>query len=324
MSRRATYRPVTCRRPTWSKLVARPTAVPRDAAAEVSDGLPGAGGVPRDLFGICVVGTEGAVYAAGDADHEFTIMSVSKPFVFALVCEALGAEKRASEIGVNAHGPAVQLGDGHRAQRRRPHQPDGQRRRDRHHQPRAGRHGRGKWRFDPRRPVALRRPRADARRGGLRARRPRRTTATRASPGCSQSFGRIYSDPAEATDLYTRQCSLHVTARDLAVMGATLADGGVNPLPGAGGRRRGLPATRWPSWRPPACTRPPATGSTTSGCPARAASAAASSPSRPARAGSGTFAPPLDPAGNSVKGQLAARFLSERTGTDLFVSKPEA
>jgi glutaminase len=37
-------------------------------------------------------------------------------------------------------------------------------------------------------------------------------------------------DPAEATELYTRQCSLNVTAKDLAVMGATLADGGVNPL----------------------------------------------------------------------------------------------
>src|SRR6185312_5712614 len=45
-----------------------------------------------------------------------------------------------------------------------------------------------------------------------------------------QSYGRIYSDPAEAVDLYTRQCSLNVSAKDLAVMGATLADGGVNPL----------------------------------------------------------------------------------------------
>jgi hypothetical protein len=45
-----------------------------------------------------------------------------------------------------------------------------------------------------------------------------------------QSFDRIYFDPAEATDLYTRQCSLNVSAKDLAAMGATLADGGVNPL----------------------------------------------------------------------------------------------
>ena len=45
-----------------------------------------------------------------------------------------------------------------------------------------------------------------------------------------QSLGGIYSDPMEAVDLYTRQCSLDVSARDLAVMGATLADGGFNPL----------------------------------------------------------------------------------------------
>ena len=45
-----------------------------------------------------------------------------------------------------------------------------------------------------------------------------------------ESYDRIYCDPAEAVDLYTRQSSLNATAKDLAVMGATLADGGVNPL----------------------------------------------------------------------------------------------
>ena len=45
-----------------------------------------------------------------------------------------------------------------------------------------------------------------------------------------ESRHRIYCDPVEAVDLYTRQSALAVTARDLAVMGATLADGGVNPL----------------------------------------------------------------------------------------------
>src|SRR5690606_25786173 len=44
------------------------------------------------------------------------------------------------------------------------------------------------------------------------------------------SYGRIYCDAAEAVDLYTEQCALHVSAKDLAVMGATLADGGVNPV----------------------------------------------------------------------------------------------
>ena len=45
-----------------------------------------------------------------------------------------------------------------------------------------------------------------------------------------QAYGRIAGDPADALELYTRQCALNVTAGDLAVMGATLADGGVNPL----------------------------------------------------------------------------------------------
>ncbi len=44
---------------------------------------------PKDLFGICMVGVSGKVYEIGDSDYEFTIMSVSKPFVMALVCEAL-------------------------------------------------------------------------------------------------------------------------------------------------------------------------------------------------------------------------------------------
>ena len=46
------------------------------------------------------------------------------------------------------------------------------------------------------------------------------------------SYERLYFDPDEATDVYTRQCSLDVTAHDLAVMAATLADGGVNPMTG--------------------------------------------------------------------------------------------
>jgi glutaminase len=46
--------------------------------------------VPAELFGVCAVGTSGAVYSAGDAEVEFSIMSVAKPFVFALVCQAVG------------------------------------------------------------------------------------------------------------------------------------------------------------------------------------------------------------------------------------------
>jgi glutaminase len=46
------------------------------------------------------------------------------------------------------------------------------------------------------------------------------------------AYDRLYSDPMEAVDVYTRQCSVGVTARQLAMMGATLANGGVNPKTG--------------------------------------------------------------------------------------------
>jgi glutaminase len=61
-----------------------------------SEVYPALSRVPSELFGVCLVGASGRLYAAGDT--EFSIMSVSKPFVFALVCQELGAERaRGSE-----------------------------------------------------------------------------------------------------------------------------------------------------------------------------------------------------------------------------------
>src|SRR6185369_5781970 len=60
--------------------------------------------VPFDLFGVCIVDTNGHVYSSGEAEHEFSIMSVSKPFIFALVCDALGADHAREKLGVNSTG----------------------------------------------------------------------------------------------------------------------------------------------------------------------------------------------------------------------------
>ena len=78
---------------------------PRRAAERTRSVYPALARVPADLFGICVVAHERAACAAtGDAECAFTIMSVSKPFVFALVCEALGPEEARRRLGVNATG----------------------------------------------------------------------------------------------------------------------------------------------------------------------------------------------------------------------------
>ena len=75
-----------------------------ETSGESSATYPALARVPGHLFGICVAGISGRIYRAGDTRHEFAIMSVAKPFVFALVCEVFGAERVRQELGVNATG----------------------------------------------------------------------------------------------------------------------------------------------------------------------------------------------------------------------------
>ena len=69
-----------------------------------SDVYPALARVPADLFGVCVVDTAGRVHNAGDADYEFSIMSVSKPFVFALICDLIGPDEARAKLGANSTG----------------------------------------------------------------------------------------------------------------------------------------------------------------------------------------------------------------------------
>ncbi|WP_024279794.1 glutaminase A [Xanthobacter sp. 126] len=278
--------------------------------------------VPRDLFGICVAGTSGRIYAAGDVEHEFTIMSVSKPFIFALICELIGPSQARAKLGANATGrafnslaaieampggitnpmvnpgaiAATSLVPGATSEEKW-----------------AFIHG-GLSRFAGRALPLNEEVYASAIATNFRNRSIARML---------QSVGAIYSDPDEATELYTRQCSLNVNARDLAVMGATLADGGVNPI------------TKERVVEPDVCHYALAVMATAGlyetsgdwlyeiGLPGKSGIGGGILTVSPGKGGLGTFAPPLDAAGNSVKGQLAARYLSQHLGMDLFVSRPE-
>jgi len=278
--------------------------------------------VPSELFGICVVGVRGRVYAAGDVDHEFSIMSVSKPFVFALICELIGAEEARAKLGANATGFAFnsvaaieRTSDG----RTNPMVNAG-----------AiattslvpGATHEAKWKFihEGLSKFAGRKlpMNEEVLQSALDTNFRNRSIAQ-----FLLSVSQIYSDPAEAVDLYTRQCSLNVSARDLAVMGATLADGGVNPI------------TKERVVDPSMCHDALAVMVTAGlyetsgdwlydiGLPGKSGIGGGIVTVSPGKGGVGTFAPPLDAAGNSVKGQLVAKFLSQRLGMDLFVSQPE-
>ncbi len=279
--------------------------------------------VPSERFGICVVGTSGNVYEAGDDQDEFSIMSVSKPFVFALVCQAIGAEEARAKLGVNATGrafnsvAAIEAGDGGRTN---PMVNSG-----------AiattslvpGATHEARWQF-------IHEGLSHFAGHTLPLNEEVYASATETNfrnqsiARMLQSLQRIYLDPAEATDLYTKQCALNVTAKDLAVMGATLADGGVNPLT----KRRVVDAD---SCRYALAVMATAGLYETSGdwlydigLPGKSGIGGGIVTVSPGKGGLGTFAPPLDKAGNSVKGQLVAKFLACRLGLDLFASQPEA
>lgn len=289
---------------------------------ETSQVYPALARVPSDLFGICVAGTNGDVYVVGDTDFDFSIMSVSKPFLFALICELIGPDAAKQKLGANSTGlPFNSLTAIERT-------PDGLT------NPMVnagaiattslvpGKTKADKWifiheglsRFAGRTLPLNEEVYTSASETNFRNRSIARLL---------QSLGRIYCDPAEATDLYTRQCSLNVSARDLAVMGATLADGGVNPVT----KERVVSAS--------VCHYALAVMATAGlyetsgdwlyeiGLPGKSGIGGGIVTVSPGKGGLGTFAPPLDAAGNSVKGQLTAKFLSQRLGMDLFVSQPD-
>lgn len=288
---------------------------------ENSQVYPALAEVPRQLFGVCVVGTSGNAYAVGDTEFEFSIMSVSKPFVFALVCQELGAEQVREKLGANSTGlPFNSLSAIERSA-------------DGRTNPMvnagaiattslvAGATVDAKWRFIHEglsRFAGRKLPLNEEVYASASATNHRNQSIAR----LLQSLNRVYCDPAQATDLYTKQCSLNVSAKDLAVMGATLADGGVNPLT----KERVVDAT--------VCHYALAVMTTAGlyetsgdwlydiGLPGKSGIGGGIVTVSPGKGGLGTFAPPLDSAGNSVKGQLVAKFLSQRLGMDLFVSQP--
>ncbi|GAA3386958.1 glutaminase [Cryptosporangium minutisporangium] len=245
---------------------------------------------------------------------------MAKPFVFALVCDVLGAQNVRRRLGVNATGlpfnslAAVELG------------PDGRTNPlvnagaiaiaslapgDTHE---------ARWTFLHEGPLRVRRPSADARRGGLRVGlghqppQPRAGRPTGELPvGC---------EPTQAVDLYTRQSCLRVTAVDLATMGATLANGGIRP----GSTDRVVDTA--------VCHFALAVMATAGlyessgdwlydvGVPGKSGIGGGIVVVSPGKGALATFAPPLDGFGNSIRGQLAARYLSHRLGLTLFASEP--
>lgn len=273
-----------------------------------------------DAFGLCLVSVDGRRYAAGRSEDELTLMSVAKPFVLALVAEGLGADTVRARVGVNATGLPF---DSTAAIERSPD-------------------GRTNPMVNPGAIVTTSLLPGDAAekwetlRAGLSAFAGRELVLDEevyASASASNHTNRALTwmlhrrgllgcEPDLALDLYTRQSCLRVSCTDLAVMGATLADGGVNPLTGE--RVVG----------PTVCHHTLAVMLTAGlyetsgdwiydvGQPGKSGISGGIVTVSPGKGALGVWSPPLDAAGNSVRGQLAARYLAGRLGLDLLQSVP--
>jgi glutaminase len=293
----------------------------RNGDGVVADYIPALAQASPELFGIAVVGSRGRSFEIGDVETTFSIQSVSKPFVFALVCEAIGYEDARHRLGVNSTGfpfnslVAVELNV------------------DRTMNPLVnagaiattslmpGDTADQKWER-----IRDGLSRFAGRELGLNTDVYRSESATnQRNQGIAHllaSYERLYFDPDESTDVYTRQCSLDVTVHDLAVMAATLANGGVNPIT----RERVIVAG--------VCRRVLAVMATAGlyqlsgdwlyqiGMPGKSGVSGGIVTVSPGKGGLATFSPPLDDAGNSVRGQLATKYLAERLGLNLFASEP--
>ena len=287
----------------------------------VADYIPALASADPSLFGMSIVGVGGRYASIGDAAHPFSIQSISKAFVFALVCEAIGHGEAHEMLGVNATGlgfnsvmaielneertmnPMVNAGAMATTSLVPGATPD------------------SRWQFirEGLSRFAGRQLDIDE---AVYESESRTNLRNQGIAHLLESYGRLYADPDETTDLYTRQCSLLVTAADLATMGATLANGGVNPLTGdqviasfnckhvlAALATAGL-YEHSGDWLYEV------------GLPGKSGVSGGIVTISPGKGGFGTFSPPLDEAGNSVRGQRATRYVSEKLGLNIFASKP--
>lgn len=294
-----------------------------DQRGALADYIPALAAADPTLFALCLADVGGGIHSAGDTLVEFSIQSISKAFLFALVDQHLGHDTVRQAVGVNNTGlpfnsvVAIELNAG---------------------SPMNPMVNAGALSTTGLVPGAN----ADARwefiRAGLSSFAGRelvldenvyRSEAAtngrnRAIARLLQSYDTLAADPDETVDLYTRQCSLNVTAHDLAVMGATLADGGVNPVTedrvvDAAVCRDTLAALaasgfyeRSGDWLYEI------------GMPGKSGVSGGIVTISPGKGALGSYSPLLDPAGTSVRGQRAAHFLSGALGLNLFASAPSA
>ena len=283
---------------------------------EVATYIPELSKANPDHFGITLATTRGDVYETGNSDQPFTIQSISKPFTFGLALETYGHKKVAEHVGVEPSGDtfnAIELQSG----TNRPFNP----------MVNSGAitvtallHAKfGDETFDT---ILDRFSTAAGRQLSIDHavyESERRTGhRNRAIAHLLLNFGMVHDEAEAALDVYFRQCSVLVTSRDLALMGATLANMGLNPV------------TRMPAYDPGTVRSMLAIMFTCGmydysgewayrvGVPAKSGVAGGVLAVVNRQLGIGTYSPRLDARGNSYRGIEACVELASQFGLHAF------
>jgi glutaminase len=288
-----------------------------DTNGKNADYIPYLAKVDSKLFGIAVVTTDNQVLTMGDVTYSFSIQSISKVYSLALAMDEQGAQKVLEKIGseptgrpfnsplavvdmathsgnpfVNAGAIAtVSLISGSTADE--------------------------KWnkilnfysKAAGEKLVLI---------DEVYKSEAATNTGNKALSYLLAKYDRIYADPFESVDVYTKQCSVGVNATQLARMGATLANNGVNPATG----EQVIKAEEIPHILSTMMEAGLYDGSGTwawnVGLPAKSGVGGGIVAIAPGKGAIAVFAPPLDEAGNSVKAQEVIRYVAEKLNYNIF------
>lgn len=285
-----------------------------------ADYIPYLAGVDKNLFGISICLLDGKIITLGDSSYRFGIESVSKVHTAILALRQYGSQKLLEMIGADATGlpfnsimaillekdhPSTPLVNAGAITACSMIQPLGD--------------SAKKWEAIVSNITDL-----SGSTPQLIDELYKSETATnfnnRSIAWLLKNYDRIYDDPEMSLDLYTRQCSLGITAEQLSIAAATIANDGVNPVTkksvfeaSLASKITSLVATvgfyeRTGDWL------------YTSGIPAKTGVGGGVMGIMPGYFGISAFAPPLDSSGNSVKAQQAIKYIMNRLGLSVFSS----
>lgn len=301
--------------PITSALRELATEIAPLSGGQVADYIPELSKADPSLFGLALVSRDGYVYATGDAEVPFTVQSISKPFVLALALSDLGWEGVAARVGTEPSGEAfnaISLEEG----TGRPANP----------MVNAGaivttsavlaaspeerfeRIRRCLSEFAGHELAVDEAAFASERHTGDR---------NRALAYLMRNAGSLAGEVDDVLDVYFRQCSLLVDTTDLAVMAATLANGGTNPVSGRVIVDRAVCAGVLTIMA--TCGMYDYSGEwlLKVGLPAKSGVSGGLVAASPGQFGIGMFSPRIDELGNSVRAVAASEAISERFGLHL-------